>query len=194
MRKRSKIFFALGLLLILGSLVILAVSWFQAQRAQDNAAKVLSQIQAVLPEKSVGTKDIYSSMEMPVLQIDNQDFIGIIDIPAFGITLPVYSTWDARKVTSFPCRFSGTVYDGSLIVGGTDQQGQFDCFDRLQHGNTVTVTDMNGAEFSYTVSRIDRAKSAEADVLIDEMFDLTLFVRDAFSLEYIIVRCSGNAQ
>ena len=194
MRKSSKILFVLGILLILGSLVIVAAYWLQAQRAQANAAKMLAQINAVLPPKSVGTMDAYSSMEMPVLQIDNQDFIAIVDIPAFGIMLPVYSTWDAGKATSCPCRFSGTVYDGTLIIGGTDQKGQFDCFDQIQHGNTVTVTDMNGAEFSYTVSRIDRTKSAEADILIDEMFDLTLFVRDAYSLEYMIVRCSGNVR
>ena len=35
---------------------------------------------------------------------------------------------------------------------------------------------------------------AEADILIEEMFDLTLFVRDAYSLEYIIVRCSGSGR
>lgn len=134
--------------------------------------------------------DSYSVMEMPVLEIEGQDFSGIVDIPAFGLMLPIYNTWDSRKVTSFPCRFYGTVYDGSLIVGGSDQEGQFDCFEKIQNGSTVIITDMTGAEFYYTVVRIDRAKSAEADILINEDADLTLFVRDAYSLDYIIVRCA----
>ena len=43
--------------------------------------------------------------------------------------------------------------------------------------------------FSYVVERVDRSSTAQADVLMNEESDLTLFVRDAQLLEYIILRC-----
>ena len=133
--------------------------------------------------------DSYRDMEMPALDLDGQDFIGLVDIPAFGVTLPIAGSWDAKRVADYPCRFWGTVYDGSLVVGGADQVGQFDGFDRIQDGSAITVTDMTGEVFSYVVAKVERSKSAQADVLMDPDADLTLFARDAYSLEYLLVRC-----
>ena len=189
MRKTSRFFLIAGCLLILGSLGLLATSRIRAEWARTYSAEVVSCIESIIPERTAGDMDAYLSMEMPVLQIDGQDFVGIVEIPSFGLALPIYSSWDAGKVTSFPCRFWGTVYDGSLVVGGADQAGQFDCFDRIQDGSTVTVTDMTGGESVSTVARVDRSKSAQADVLMDYSMDLTLFVRDAYNLNYILVRC-----
>ena len=50
--------------------------------------------------------------------------------------------------------------------------------------------DMTGVQFRFAVSRIDRSKNPDTDVLIQDTWDLTLFARDAQSLEYILVRCN----
>ena len=189
MRRGSKLLQILGCLLIFCGLGLLVFSRLHAEKAQTAAAQVLEQIEVILPERTAGAMDTYSTMEMPVLQIGGQDFSAVLDVPAFGRTLPVDHVWGADKVTSFPCRFYGSVYDGSLVIGGADQQGQFDWLDQIQQGSVVTITDMTGAEFSYVVDRVDRSKTAQAEVLISEAADLTLFVRDAYSLEYVIVRC-----
>ena len=192
MSKRHKIYQILGCLLILASMGILLFSHFHAQKAQEDAVKITDQIGAILPPRSVGVMESYSCTEMPVLQIGGKDFAALIEIPAFGVTLPMYNFWDAAKVTSYPCRFCGTVYDGSLIIGGADQQGQFDFLGRIELGSVIKVVDMTGAEYVYTVARVDRSKTAEADVLIDEASDLTLFARDTYSLDYLIVRCAAG--
>lgn len=189
MSKRHKIYQILGCLLILCGMGILLFSQLHAQKAQAEAAQITEKICAILPPRSAGMMEVYSCAQMPVLQIDGKDFSGLVEIPAFGVTLPIYSTWDSAKVTSYPCRFGGTVYDGSLIVGGADQQGQFDFLDRIQLGAIIKVTDMTGAEYVYTVTRVDRSKSAESEILMDEGSDLTLFARDTYSLDYLMVRC-----
>ena len=103
--------------------------------------------------------------------------------------MPIGNTWDKGKVISHPCRFYGSVYDGTLIIGGYDQAGQFDFFDRIYSNVTIKVTDMTGSTFSYVVERVERSSTAQAEVFMDEDSDLTLFVRDAQLLEYIILRC-----
>jgi len=190
MRRSSKIFVLAGCLLIIGSFALLAASRLHAARAQRENAEVIRQIEAIIPARSPGIMDEYLDMEMPALQINGQDYIAVVEIPGFGVKLPVGGSWDAGQVTSFPCRFWGTVYNGSLVLGGADQTGQFDCLDQIGNGSIVTVTDMTGGEFTYVVTRIGRSKSAQAEILLDNEADLTLFVRDAYNFNYIIVRCT----
>ena len=90
---------------------------------------------------------------------------------------------------TYPCRFHGSVYDGTLVIGGYDQVGQFDFFDRINPGAHIYVTDMTGTEFEYHVVRIDRAKEINAEKLMNQNAGLTLFVRNRYSMEYLIVRC-----
>ena len=189
MKRRANLFFVIGGLLVAGSLALLAYSSVHSAQAQKHNAEVVAQITTILPDRIDGVMDNYSNMEMPAMQIAGEDYIGLLEIPAFGLTLPIGSSWDAGKVTSYPCRFWGTVYDGSLVVGGADQAGQLDCLDQIWDGSVVTVTDMTGSVFRYVVSRVERSKSAQAEVLLDDTADLSLFVRDAYNLEYIIVRC-----
>ena len=189
MKRRANLFLVIGCLLVAGSLALLAYSRIHSAQAQKRNAEVVAQITTILPGRIDGVMESYSNMEMPAMQIGGEDYIGLLEIPAFGLTLPIGSSWDAGKVTSYPCRFWGTVYDGSLVVGGADQAGQLDCLDQIWDGGVVTVTDMTGSVFRYMVSRVERSKSAQAEVLLDDAADLSLFVRDAYNLEYIIVRC-----
>ena len=62
----------------------------------------------------------------------------------------------------------------------------------LELGDEILVTDLTGAVYTYCVERIDRSKSAEAEKLYDPEHDLTLFVRDTYGLDYIIVRCKNK--
>lgn len=189
MRRSGNIFLFAGLLLVLGSFGLLAATTLQTNAAASAAAELSAQLEDAMPPRSAGLMDSYTNMEMPALSLDGQDFIGTVAVPAFQVVLPIASAWDTGKVSSFPCRFWGTVYDGSLILGGADQTGQFDFLDQIQNDDSVLVTDMTGAQFSYRVSEIHRADSAQAAVLLDDSSDLTLFARNARSLEYIIVRC-----
>lgn len=192
MSKLQKVFRILGCFLILCSMGFVLFSQLHAKKAQADAAQITEKICAILPPRSAGLMEVYSCAEMPVLQIGGQDFSGLVDIPAFGLTLPIYNTWDSGKTTSYPCRFWGTVYDGSLVIGGADQPGQFDFLDKIELGCVIKVVDMTGGEYVYTVTRVDRSKTAQSDVLIDEGSDLTLFARDAYSLDYLMVRCAAG--
>ena len=189
MKRLGNLFFLAGCLLILGSFGLFAASQLQANRAADTAAELAVQLDALLPPRTSGIAGSYTNTEMPALELSGQDFIGILEIPAFQRALPIGKNWDARKTDEFPRRFWGSAYDNSLILGGSNQKGQFDFISQIQNGDHVFVTDMTGTQFSYVVENIHRSKSAQADVLLDESAALTLFARETNSLDYIIVRC-----
>ena len=179
----------LGGILIVASLGMVLFMQIRADRAVENAARLTETIRSILPPARPGVMDDYTTMDMPVLQIGGQDFCGLVEIPAYGVTLPVYDSWDTAKLSAHPCRFWGSAYDGSLIIGGADQAGQFDFFDRIDNGVVVTFTDVTGAEFDYTIDVVERYDSIPADILAEEEPGLTLFVRDAYQLHYILLRC-----
>ena len=190
MRNKSKWVILLGVILILCSLGFMMFLHISTINAQQETADTVAYIKKILPEKTIGSVDSYSSIEMPSLEFDNKNIIGLLEIPATDTALPIEACWNKKTLISIPQRFSGTVYDNSLVVGGYDRKEQFDCLKKLDSGNTVTITDMTGSQFSYKVELMERKKSATKEVLQDASYDLTLFVRDANSMEYIIVRCS----
>lgn len=189
MRSIGKICWALGCLLIVASLGLLTFSQLRAHWAANNAARLTQILQELLPPVTTGVTDDYSTSDMPVLQIEGRDFCGLVEIPAYGVTLPVYDSWEPTKTAIFPCRFWGSAYNGSLMIGGADQAGQFDFFDRIDLGAAVTFTDVTGAAFAYTVSAVERYDDIPAAVLMQDGDGLTLFVRDAYQLHYILLRC-----
>ncbi len=190
MKKGSfSILSAIGICLILISLVFMVGLRIRAHLGSQNRQRILSQMDQVLPERTPGISNQMSDFAMPVLEIEGRDYVALLEIPAFGITLPVSDQWSGSKLADSPARFSGSVYYDTLIIGGTDDPEQFGFCDQIQHGDFVTVTDMTGARFSFKVSKIDRANHAEAQWLAEPDYDLTLFCRNTYAMEYIAVRC-----
>lgn len=179
----------LGLGLILCSLCVLLYSWVRTQSGQRKCQRALVQMEALLPERTPGVPEQAGQQSMPVLQIHGEDYVALLQIPAWDLSLPVADPWNSHKLHAGPRRFYGSAQNGTLVIGGIDREMQFAFCAQIQHGDRILITDMTGATFAYTVTRIDRAKHAETQWLVQEGIDLTLFCRDRYAREYVAVRC-----
>jgi hypothetical protein len=179
----------LGLLLIMASLCLMLYFQIRAQLGSRNAQQTFETLSQMLPDRTPGVPGGYVEAAMPVLEIHGSDYAALLEIPALGVKLPVADHWNSNRLSDSPVRFCGSVYDHTMVIGGADDPRQFGFCDEIDLGVTVTVTDMTGAEFTYTVSRVDRSSSAEASWLTEAEHDLTLFCRDQYSMEYLAVRC-----
>ena len=189
MKEKMNLLQKVGVLLVAASCLLtlgteLLVSW--NRRTAEN---LVQQIQASMPQITEGNPENYTDTDMPVLQLDQEDFCGLLQVPAFGITLPIGSDWKSNAVSPYPNRFWGSPYDNSLIIGGSGRKDQFAFCGRLDLGDEIRVTDMTGARFSYEVAAIDRSSHANMDVFRQKESHLVLFARDNATLDYIIVRC-----
>ncbi len=173
--------------MVVGLCLILLVSVSQGL-GRKQADALVRQIEAVLPKRSVGVPESLSDIDMPALSLQGQSFIGLVEIPAYGVKLPLCGHWQKSKIDKYPCRLDGSVYDNSLIIGGS--AGQLACLKTIGHGDLVTVTDMQGAVYTYRVTKIRRTENAQSDALHSERAHLVLFMRDQYSLEYIVVECN----
>ena len=185
MKKAMKLLPLLGIALILASVGLLLISNARGAQAQ----KILSRIEERIPRRTTGYPGLYTDADMPVLELDGTDYVGTLDAPGFGVRLPVGSSWATGKLSVHPCRFWGSAYDGTLVIGGTGDKGQLDFCGKVNPGDQIRFTDMTGAEFDYQVAWVDRSDSAESQWLMKPEYDLTIFARDPYSLQYIAVRC-----
>ena len=183
----------IGLGLILCGFAALLAGNLLGQIAQKQNRQALSQIQSILPPATPGIMDQYADMHMPSLEVDGRDYIALLQVPAHGVALPVRSQWHSLGAAYCPSRFHGTAYDGSLVIGGSDREGQLAFLSKLQNGDQVSITDMTGAQFAYRVFLIYRTSSATAESLVSENYDLTLFARSSYGTEYIVVHCMAEA-
>lgn len=189
MQIKSKLMILLGIILVFCSVGLMFFSNMSTYKAQQETAEIVAHIQKILPTETIGSEDDNSSSEMPSLEFNKRSIVGLLEIPTTNTVLPVDGVWNEKTLKTIPQRFSGTVYDGSLVVGGYDRKDQFDCLEKLDIGNNITVTDMMGSVFSYKVELIERKKSAKKEDLQQSSYNLTLFTYDINSKNYIIVRC-----
>jgi sortase A len=186
MKRKLPLF--LGALLILVSLGLVMVSQIRLHLGGQNSQQAVSGLEALLPDRTPGVPG--EPAGMPVLELEGTDYVAILEVPSFGITLPVVAQWDDSRLSHAPARFYGSTGDHSLVIGGADDRRQFGFCDKIDLGDRITVTDMTGAQFTYTVSDVDRAKHADAQWLTTADCDLTLFCHDLYSMQYIAVRCT----
>lgn len=167
----------LGVLLLGATAILFVVRQAQDKQRAADIPSLIEKIEAALPERSAGVIENRADSAMAAVEIDGIDVIGLLELPGRGIKLPVSAEWDSSEQSFRPARFMGSVYDGTLIVGGRSEDGNFDFIDQLDAGEELTFIDMIGRVFRYTVRKICHADNARAETLADSESALTLFVK-----------------
>ena len=174
-------------LLATATIFLLAWQWNtcafekKANAYVDVIRELISEPQGAIPEER-------RDNTMATLSVEGTDFVGLLELPRYGSVLPVCDDWgDPSKC---PCRFSGSVYDRTIQIGGTSQKGQYDFYRDISVGDDVFFIDMEGNRFSYTVTDICYEKNADQSTLQRKAASLTLFIKNVYAFEYIIVYCN----
>ncbi len=178
----------IGCILVIGALTTMV--WWQvsANIFADRINGYLDTITKLMPPTQSAVLENRTDNRMPSLSVDNNDFIGILEFQEAGCSFPVGGNWG--KSNQFPCHYYGSIYDGSLVIGATNQRGQLAFAKDLSVGDTIFLSDMTGNRYRYSVSDIVYRDHANNDVLISESDDLTLFIKNIYAFEYIIVKCN----
>ena len=185
----SKIILVLGIVLFVAAMALFVVSRIAIPNNKDKAEGIIAELYNLMPEVKNGYPDSKGDVVMPSIELDTIDYIGIIEIPAYEACLPVANLWSAKDVNKYPHRFSGSVYDGSLIIGGSDNEGQLDFMKEISNGDSVHFTDTLGNRYTYTVSNIVVTEDVSYEKLSDGEWDIAFFARNSYGFEYTVVRC-----
>ena len=130
MRRSIKLLLALGLSLVVLGVGLLTAYGIRTTMLCRRAAAIAEQMEAVLPTATEGI--LAEGTAMPVWELDGQDMVALLTIPAYDVKLPVGATWG--DVAAYPHLLCGSVYDRNAVIGGVDRAGQLDCLDLLEEG------------------------------------------------------------
>ena len=185
--RRVCLFAGIGLLVAAG---VTLLSWqIGIRTAKTQAAAYVQTLQTLMPEPQGAALEARSDNTMPVLSLDGTDFVGILEIPCHESVLPVCADWGTPS--KYPCRFSGSIYDGSIQIGGTSQAGQYDFYRAISVGDALFFTDMEGNRYAFSVTDLRYERHADQAALLRQEADLTLFIKNMYAFEYIIVFCDA---
>lgn len=194
MKKQKRTFFRRFCVLagigLLAAAAALLFSWQSGIRTSaQRAAACVQTLRMLMPEPQGAFLEERADHTMPVLSLDGTDYIGILELPTHASSLPVCADWGHSSKQ--PCRFGGSVYDGTVQIGGTSQKGQYDFYREISAGDAVYFTDMTGNRYTYTVKDIRYEKHADQSALNSEDAALVLFIKNIYAFEYVIVFCDA---
>ena len=192
--KVSLICVILGIALLLSGVVVLVSMEVSASHSPRDTQQLLEKVQALIPQPVSKVPQERGNNAMAARQIDGINVGGILEFPKYERTLPVASAWDTSLVESLPCRFTGSIYDRSLIIGAVDGEGQISFAASMDAGDVIYLTDMEGGRYAYRVTAIHHAKHATLEKLQSGDYALTIFVKDNKTAEYLLIRCQTESE
>ena len=202
-KTKYKVMLGAGLLLIAAALALAAYNVIDAQRAARSAAQALealsqtTAVSAAEPEEaSADNAPAYLAdpeMPMPTVSFDGNDYIGRVDVPSLGLSLPVISEWSYPRLKIAPCRYTGSAYLDNLIIAAHNYSSHFGNLNRLNTGDTVMFTDVDGNQFTYAVSLIEDLPGTAIEEMQAGEWDLTLFTCTLGGRSRVTVRCERTA-
>lgn len=188
--KSGIILMTLGLLFITAAGGLFAFNIITDKKAGEAADKIYKSVMETREaEKSDSESGSVPDSERVVV-LDGVNYIGIISIPSYNINLPVQSDWSLGKLKKSPCRYSGNVTDGSLIICAHNYQSHFGKLKYIQKGELINYTDMSGNTYTYAVSEIETLGGYDVEGMKQEGdWDLTLFTCNYSGRQRITLRC-----
>lgn len=182
-----KVCFWAGVCLLLAAIIVLILWQWAIYTAEQKTTEYVNIIRELIPDPQGAVPDERSNNAMPILSVEETDFVGIIEMPRYGSVLPVCATWGS--LSQYPCCFSGNIHNRTMQIGGTSQMGQYDFYREISVGDAVFFTDMEGNRYTYAVTDLHYAKNANQITLRRKNAALTLFIKNIYAFEYLIVFC-----
>lgn len=129
--------------------------------------------------------------EMATMEIDGEQYIGYLEMPSIGLKLPVMSEWRYARLRTAPCRYRGSVYDGSLVIMAHNYERHFGLIGNMNIGDPVQFVDAQGVIHKYIVAAQETLERYDTLKMVDSEYDLTLFTCTYGGAKRVTVRLNS---
>ena len=204
--RMGNILLAAGALFLAAALLLTGSNLYEAYQAGQASERLSQEVSSRIESQSQDADSLSQAalaggeeetpeylrnpeMEMPVEEIGGNGYIGLLEIPALGLSLPVMSKWSYPNLKLAPCRYSGSAYTGNFTIAGHNYSTHFGPIGGLNAGDSITFTDMQGNCFAYEVQVVETLEATAVEDMVSEEWDLTLFTCDLSGESRITVRC-----
>ncbi len=180
-----------GLLLLAAAFFLISYNLWEGQQAGNAAGQVLEQLTQAMKQQPEDVPDYleHPEMEMPTLEVEGNQYIGTLEIPALGLTLPVMSQWSYPKLRIAPCRYAGSAYQEGFVIAAHNYSSHFGNLNQLSSGDRIYFTDVTGNQFSYRVAEVEELNPTALEEMVNEGWDLSLFTCTLSGQARVTVHC-----
>ena len=196
-RKIAIALMGLGTLLVLLAVGLFLYNANESQSAKENSQKIMHSIQQKLEEDALQKEENDISVEvdpfdeeMKVVEIDGYGYIGYLTVPTLDLDLPVMSQWDYTRLTIAPCRYHGSAKADNLVIAAHNYKYHFGYLGKLEIGDHVSFTDMDGASYHYQVISVEVLPPQAVEQVKNSGADLVLYTCTYSGSKRIVVRCA----
>lgn len=188
----------IGFLFVVAAIILTSYNFWDDRRAAAASGAAMEEIlldisnAKEMQEEETPDYFVAPEMEMPKSSVGEYDYIGVLDIPALGMNLPVVGELSYSALKVAPCRYTGSAYQDDLIIAAHNYSGHFGKIKRLQAGDDVFFTDMDGNLFSYQVVSMEVIKDTAVEDMRSGGYDLTLFTCTYSGESRVTIRCERN--
>lgn len=163
---------ALGAVLILSALLLFAYNRYEDNLAGQEAESLLSEVESAIEVQP--TKPSLDP-ELPTQKINGYDYVGYIEIPGLELKLPVMADWDYNRLQISPCRQLGSSRTDDLVIAAHNYSKHFGRLKKLNEGDSVIFTDMEGIVNNYSVVKVNTVNPYDVDTVLNSEYDLVLY-------------------
>lgn len=203
----GRFFTEAGLILVASAVLLLMYNLWDSRRAEERQEEILaeylsenkkaSEVPSDPDGEAADSQDIPDymldpDMEMPEFTLGSLgdiSCIGILEIPALDLQLPVISEWSYPALRLAPCRYTGSAYKGDLVIAAHNYQSHFGRLKTLSTGSEVIFTDAVGNRFVYQVAVIEALTPWSVEDMTSGEWPLSLFTCTLDSQNRVTVRC-----
>lgn len=193
--KKGRVCIILGLLLLAAALFLTGYNLLEGSRARRSADQATQALVQRLPqgEQQSGPElplwQRCPDMALPVETVEGRDYVGLLELPALGLELPVQERWSYPNLRQSPCRYQGTPYRSGFVIAGHNYSAHFGSLRSLTAGDSVYFTDMDGNIFAYQVAAVEVLPPTAVEEMTDDGWDLTLFTCTPGGQSRVAIRC-----
>ena len=199
----GRVLMALGLILTLCAGGLLAYNQWDDRRAEEEseaaAAALIEEIRSGCIESGLDEpteiplerpqEETPAPEQLQTVVLDGSHYMGVLTIPKLERILPVQSDWSLPKLKKSPCRYSGSLCEGELVICAHNYRRHFGGLTNLSLGDSVVFTDLEGHQSFYRVAEINTADAADVEEITHSGYDLTMFTCTYGGKSRIAVYC-----
>ena len=186
----GKVLMLLGVMLLMGAGGLYGYNqWIDYQAGQKSDAAVNVLVEEIQNNNVEIVETGPSEEMMKVAELDGAYYMGVLSIPAMDKILPGQSDWSEAKLKTSPCRYSGSLEEGELVIAGHNYKRHFTGLASLPIGEQVVFTDLEGNQIFYEVREVYTISATNIEGMVNSGYDLSLFTCNYSGKARVTVRC-----
>lgn len=193
---RGRVLIVLGVLLLLGAAGLYGYNRWVDHRAGELSEQAAITLVEEIQQQTVEIVELPAEEGAPdaalvkAAELNGAYYMGVLTIPSLEKLLPVQSDWSDAKLRTSPCRYTGSVEGGELVIAGHNYVKHFGGLSGLRLGDSVVFTDLEGNQVFYEVRELYTVEATDIEGMVTSGYDLSLFTCTYGGQARFTVRCT----